>query len=174
MKKLLISFIIIIGSIRLNAQTGSSITSDQYFNNYFPDGRDDSFSYINILYTKNGKILNSFYYFKCKDKFKLAMFDSVYFKKEISFPSDVLFNYVQSNMKYLNELTHTQKYFEIGLRKVQAKEQYTNVAIRYSNLHYNHFYFSDDMSIKSINKNDAKMGSAAINSIANFVLKRFE
>lgn len=170
----MISLAFVIGCIGLKAQTNSSITSDQYFNNYFPDGREDSFSYINILYTKNGKILNSYYYFKCKDKFKLAMFDSVYFKKEISFPSDVLFNYVQSNMKYLNELTHTQKYFEIGLRKAQAKEQYTNVAIRYSNLHCNHFYFSGDMSREPINKNDAKMGNAAINSIVNFVLKRFE
>ena len=174
MKKLLISLVFIIGSIGLNAQTDSRITSDQYFNHYFPIGRDNYFKYINVHYTKNGKIIKSYSYFKCKGKYKLAMFDSVYFKKEITFSRDELFDYVESNMKYLNELLHTKKYFEIGGTKANTAEQYTNVAIRCSNLHCNHFYFSDEMSVESISEDDAKTGCRTINSIVNFILQKFE
>ncbi len=175
MRKIGLTLLLLSLSVIGISQTDSIITEKQYWHLYFPNGREPEFKYVNLFAGKGRKTSNFFSYFEYDGKFKLAMFDSVNFIKEITFREDVLFESIIQNIDNILKFTKSKRMDLFnGVTEYNDTIHFRkNLAIRVLPLHCNHFKFYDQATLDKVNDEEMKVSCMVINQIINFIEKKF-
>lgn len=135
---------------------------------------NDNYPYVYSYTTKGGKMKEYYFYYKKKNLYVLAFFESgVDSVKEKFFQSDMLFDSINHNQKPLIKLKETKRNVE-KFRKdfADSTNYFTQIGIRISGLHYNHFQQTDEKNLGSIKDEKKLKGCILINSIAAFFEKQ--
>jgi len=145
----------------------------KYLNSNLSKNIDDPYVYLYI--TQKKKIKKTYYYYKKENQFVLAYFhaDSNYVAEKF-FTQDELFQVIDNNLEHLQKLsynTHDAGTFQ--KKFADPVNLFSQIGIRYANLHYNHYQQADSVLIGKIADEGLKTGYITIDRIVSFFRNQF-